>query len=626
MLSSRCALLNEYSFVPLNFMFKHLKALNKYFVKYKGRVIFGVIVIILSNLMAVIPAQVIGYVLDFVKENVQNSDSRILPHQNWFLHLTFDWINQAQLIKVVAYGGGVLLALALLKGFFMFLMREMINVMSRYIEVDLKDEIYSHYQKMDLNFFKTHNTGDLMNRIATDVSRVRYYVGPSLMYSTNLIILITVTVYFMFQVNVKLTLFTLIPLPILAFIIYYVNKIIHRKSERIQEDLSELTTLAQEDYSGIRVIKSYVEEESNKAYFDKASQSYMDSSINLAKTEALYRPSMQLMIGLSTLITVMVGGIAAIHGEITVGNIAEFVVYVNLLMWPVASIGMVMAMIQRASASQKRINQFLDVQPEIFTPPNAIKQEIKGNIQFENVQFTYPHTGIKALKDFNLNIKAGEKIAVIGRTGSGKSTLAHLLIRMYDPQAGSVSIDGVPVNKYDLTDLRSQVSLVPQEVFLFSDTIEGNIRFGKPEVTLEQIKQAARAAVIEKDILEFSNGFHTKVGERGVSLSGGQRQRVSIARALVKDPNLLIFDDCLSAVDADTEQRIIGGLYKYLQDKTALIITHRIFSTFKFDQIIVMDDGRIAEKGTHEELLSRGGLYTELYEKQQETNQETVSK
>jgi len=569
--------------------------------------------------MAVIPAQVVGYILDFVKNNVKQVGERIIPDQNWFLHLTFDWINNDTLITVVAYGGAVLLALALLKGFFMFLMREMINVMSRYIEVDLKEEIYSHYQKLDYNFFKTHNTGDLMNRIATDVSRVRYYVGPSLMYSTNLIVLITVTVYFMFQVNVELTLYTLIPLPILAFIIYYVNQIIHRKSERIQEDLSDLTTLSQEAYSGIRVIKSYVEEESNKKFFDKASQGYMDSSVDLAKTEALYRPSMQLMIGLSTLITVMVGGIAAINGEITIGNIAEFVVYVNLLMWPVASIGMVMSMIQRASASQKRINQFLDVTPDIYSPADAISKDLKGDIQFDNVNFTYPRTGIHALKNFNLNIKAGEKVAIIGRTGSGKSTLAHLLIRMYDPQEGEIRIDGVSVKKFDLEILRSQVSVVPQEVFLFSDTIEGNIRFGKPSVSMNEVEIAARDAAVANDILDFSNGFYTTVGERGVSLSGGQRQRISIARALVKNPNLLIFDDCLSAVDAETEQQIIEGLYNYLEDKTALIITHRIFSTFKFDQIIVMDEGEIAEKGTHEELLEYGGLYAELYEKQQET-------
>ena len=596
-----------------------------YFVKYKWRLILGILFIIISNVMAVVPAQVVGYVLDFVKENVGRTGDRVFPHQNWFLHFTFDWINNDTLIRVVAYGGALLLALALLKGFFMFLMREMINVMSRFIEYDLKSEIYRHYQQLDLNFFKMHNTGDLMNRISTDVSRVRSYVGPSLMYTVNLLVLITVTVYFMFQVNVKLTLYTLIPLPILAILIYYVNRIIHRKSERIQEDLSELTTLSQEAYSGIRVIKSYGEEASNIRYFEQASRHYMDSSVNLAKTEAVYRPSMQLMIGLSTLIAVMVGGIAAIHGEVTVGNIAEFVVYVNLLMWPVASIGMVMAMIQRASASQKRINEFLDVQPEIVSPPDAVAPVIKGDIRFEAVHFTYPHTGIQALRNFDLEIKAGQKVAIIGRTGSGKSTLAHLLIRMYDPQAGRITIDGVDLRDYALESLRAQVSVVPQEVFLFSDTIENNLRFGAPDASMEQLQQAARDAAVEQDILEFPAGYQTRVGERGVSLSGGQRQRVSIARALAKNPNLLIFDDCLSAVDAKTERQIISSLYAYLAEKTAIIITHRIFATFKFDQVIVLDDGRIAERGTHEQLLQKDGLYAELYRKQQQTGKTPVS-
>ncbi len=606
-------------------MFKHLKALNKYFIKYKWRVILGIVFIIFSNLMAVLPAQVIRYIIDFVQENIKETGERIIPHQNWFLHFSFDWVNHATLIHVVAYGGAVLLALALLQGFFMFLMREMINVMSRFIEYDLKNEIYTQYQRLDLHFFKTHNTGDLMNRISTDVSRVRYYVGPSLMYSVNLIVLITVTVYFMLRVNVMLTLYTLIPLPVLAVIIYYVNQIIHRKSERIQEDLSELTTIAQESYSGIRVIKSYVDEAANMDHFEKANRHYMDSSVDLARTEALYRPSMQLMIGLSTLITVMVGGIAAIRGEISIGSIAEFVVYVNLLMWPVASIGMVMSMIQRASASQKRINQFLEIQPQIISPSHAVNKKIIGTVHFQNVNFTYSHTGIQALKDFNLSIEAGQKIAVVGKTGSGKSTLAQLLIRMYDPQEGKITIDGTELNRYDLKDLRSQVSVVPQEVFLFSDTIENNLRFGAPDATIELIRSAAREAAIEKDILNFPEGFQTRVGERGISLSGGQRQRVSIARALVKNPNLLIFDDCLSAVDAKTERTIIESLYNYLKEKTALIITHRIFATFRFDQIIVMDDGRIAEQGTHEQLLAKRGLYADLYHKQQQDDESSVT-
>ncbi|TAN18407.1 MAG: ABC transporter ATP-binding protein [Chitinophagaceae bacterium] len=599
-------------------MFRHLKSLNKYFVKYKWRLILGLIFIAISNLMAVIPAQVIRYLLDFVSDNIRAAGNRVIPHQNWFLHFSFDWINQAKLIHVVAYGGALLLLLALLKGFFMFLMRQTIIVMSRFIEFDLKNEIYTHYQKLDLNFFKIHNTGDLMNRISDDVSRVRMYVGPALMYTANLVILIVMALYFMLKVDVSLTIYTLIPLPFLAITIYYVNKIIHRKSERIQAQLSNLTTLSQEAYSGIRVIKSYAQERSNVHFFDKECKSYMNVSVDLAKTEAVYFPSMQLMIGLSTLITVMIGGIQAIHGVITVGSIAEFVVYVNLLMWPVASIGAVTAMIQRASASQKRINEFLNTEPEIKSSVQAVSKAIKGKIKLDHVSFTYPHTGIKALQNFNLEILPGEKVAVIGRTGSGKSTLAQLLIRMYDPQKGTITLDEVDIREYNLESLREQISYVPQDVFLFSDTITNNIRFGLDAADEESVHKAARQASIEKEIQSLPGGFGTLIGERGVTLSGGQKQRISIARALIKDPHLIVFDDCLSAVDARTEKEIIGNLYEYLKDKTTLFITHRIFALFEFDKIIVLEDGHIVEQGTHDMLLRQNGYYAEMYRKQQQ--------
>lgn len=599
-------------------MFRHLKALNKYFVKYKWRLILGLIFIAISNLMAVIPAQVIRYLLDFVSDNIKAAGNRIIPHQNWFLHFSFDWINQAKLIHVVAYGGALLLLLALLKGFFMFLMRQTIIVMSRFIEFDLKNEIYTHYQKLDLNFFKIHNTGDLMNRISDDVSRVRMYVGPALMYTANLVILIAMALYFMLKVDVSLTIYTLIPLPFLAITIYYVNKIIHRKSERIQAQLSNLTTLSQEAYSGIRVIKSYAQERSNVRFFDKECKSYMNVSVDLAKTEAVYFPSMQLMIGLSTLITVMIGGIQAIHGVITVGSIAEFVVYVNLLMWPVASIGAVTAMIQRASASQKRINEFLNTEPEIKSSVQAVSKAIKGKIKLDHVSFTYPHTGIKALQNFNLEILPGEKVAVIGRTGSGKSTLAQLLIRMYDPQRGTITLDEVNIREYNLESLREQISYVPQDVFLFSDTITNNIRFGLNAANEESVHKAARQASVEKEIQSLPGGFGTPIGERGVTLSGGQKQRISIARALIKDPHLIVFDDCLSAVDARTEKEIIGNLHEYLKDKTTLFITHRIFALFEFDKIIVLEDGHIVEQGTHDMLLRQNGYYAEMYRKQQQ--------
>jgi len=594
----------------------HLKSLNKYFIRYKWRLLLGIAFVILSNIPAVVQPQVIRYVIDLTEENIGFyrilNGSLLQP-----VYLKF-------LTSVIAYFGVVMLLLALLRGLFMFFMRQTLIVMSRYIEYDLKNEIYQHYQELDLMFYKTHNIGDLMNRITEDVSRVRMYVGPALMYSVNLFFTIVMTVYVMWQVNVKLTLFTLAPLPFLALTIYYVNRIIHKRSERIQAELSNLTTIAQENYSGIRVIKSYTQEEATAEHFREACERYKISALYLARTEAIYFPSMLLMIGLSTLITILIGGIQAIHGTVTIGSIAEFVVYVNMLTWPVASIGSVASMIQRASASQKRINEFMQIQPRIRNHPHALKPVLKGEIDIRHLSFTYPNTGRTAIKDFSLHIRPGEKVAIVGRIGCGKTTLTHLLIRMYDPQQGEILYDGIPIQQIELSWLRQQISYVPQDVFLFSDTIANNIRYARPDASLEEVRAAARAASIDREIMEFPQQYDTLVGERGVTLSGGQKQRISIARALLKNPNILIFDDCLSAVDARTEKEILDNLYQFLKDKTAIIITHRIFALFDFDQVIVMDQGKIIEQGTHESLLEKGGYYAALYARQQSTHDQAA--
>ena len=600
---------------------KHLAALNKYFWKYKWLFLLGIIFIILSNYFRILSPQVTKYVLNTVehslKKETTSSPSTTVNYDPLVKKIFIQNLQASSLKSKIFVCGIVLLGLALISGFFMFLMRQTIIVMSRHIEFDQKNEIFSHYQKLDTNFYKTHSTGDLMSRISEDVSRVRMYSGPAIMYVINLAATIGFSVFYMVKENSELTLYVLAPLPILAVAIYYVNTIINKKSDKIQSLLSDLTTNAQESYSGIRVIKSFVQEKAMLGFFEKNSEDYRKNAISLAKTEAIYFPSISLLIGLSTLITILIGGFYVINGQISIGVIGEFVMYILLLSFPVSAIGWTASMIQRAATSQRRINEFLHTRSTIQNDKDSKPLFLKGDIEFKNVDFTYPHTGIHAIKHFDLKINKGQKIAIVGKTGSGKSTIAQLLLRMYDPQHGEILYDDTSIKKLDLSSLRSQVSYVPQDVFLFSDTVENNIAFGIKNASEEMIKKAASNAAVENEIGQFSQKYKTIIGERGVTLSGGQKQRISIARALMKEHEIVIFDDCLSAVDAKTESQIINKLDSYLKNKTAIIITHRIFSLFNFDKIILLKDGAVAEQGTHSELLGKNGYYAEMYAHQQ---------
>ncbi|MEJ2879887.1 ABC transporter ATP-binding protein [Pedobacter sp. GR22-6] len=586
---------------------KHLRYLNKYFYKYKWRIIPGVFFVIVSNIFGVIPAQVIGHAFNLITENIQ-------------LYVLFEGFERREIIYDIfsyslLYFGALVLILYLLRGLFLFFMRQTIILMSRHIEYDMKNEIYAHYQRLSLGFYRRNNTGDLMNRATEDVNRVRMYVGPAIMYAINTAVLFALVIYAMFSVNATLAIFCLLPLPVLVITIYFVNTLINQRSEQIQEQLSKLSSFVQERFSGIRVIKSYVREEYTKAIFAKESQEYRENAMGLVKVQALFYPTMILLVGLSTILTIFVGGKQVINGSITSGNIAEFIVYVNQLTFPVSMLGWVTTLIQRAAASQKRINEFLELQPDIKNEEN-VKHTISGNIRFENVSFTYPDTGITAIQEVSFEIKKGQFVAIIGRTGSGKSTLANLIMRMYDADEGQISVDNIPIKELNMQSYRDQIGFVPQEVFLFSDTIRNNIGFGMDIVTEQQVEEAAKNAAVYQNILDFEHQFQTMLGERGITLSGGQKQRVSIARALIKEPKVLIFDDCLSAVDTRTEEEILNNLGRVMNGKTSILIAHRISTIKNADKILVMDQGKIIEEGNHEELLKLSGTYTEMYQNQ----------
>jgi ATP-binding cassette subfamily B multidrug efflux pump len=586
---------------------KELAYLNKFFYKYRWRLLPGVLFVIISNLFAVLPAQVIRIAFDLVNENIA-------------LFRLFNGFNRQELISKIfgqslLFFGVIVLILALIRGLFLFFMRQTIILMSRHIEYDLKNEIYLHYQKLSMAFYRRNNTGDLMNRVTEDVSRVRMYLGPGIMYTINTIVLFILVIISMFNVNTRLTVFSLLPLPILAITIYYVHSMINHRSEKIQEQLSSLSSFVQETFSGIRVIKAYVREEDIRRKFNIESENYKSHSMSLVQIQALFYPMMLLLVGLSTIITVYIGGVEVINGNISSGNIAEFIVYVNQLTFPVMSLGWVTSLIQRAAASQKRINEFLNTNPEINSVLGE-KTELQGNVTFENVSFKYPDTGIQAIKNISFEAKNGEFLAIIGRTGSGKSTIANLLMRMYDADNGQILLDGKPIGRLDIQHFRQQIGFVPQEVFLFSETIYNNIAFGMTEAEPGKVEMAAKNAAVYENIMEFDKGFQTLIGERGITLSGGQKQRLSIARAIIKEPQILIFDDCLSAVDTKTEEEILSNLSNLMKNKTSILIAHRVSTIKNADRILVMDNGEIVEQGTHTNLMALKGVYFDLFEKQ----------
>ena len=615
-----------------------LLKLNPYFAKYPWQLLLGTVFIVLSNLFAVYAPQVVREAIDLITAGFTQLQ---LPAAERTLDVpdTLErWISWTgiglndrvqrlgdggELARTIVWLAGLLallyLALALLKGFFLFLMRQTIIVVSRLIEFDLKNDVFDHYQRLDRAFYKRNSTGDLMNRISEDVGKVRMYLGPAVMYTINLVVLFVMCIGFMLHVNTELTLWTLAPLPLMSIAIYYVSDVINRKSARVQEQQSRLSTLAQETFSGIRVLKAYAKEPMAVDRFREAAGEYRARSLEQAKVDAVFMPAIMLLIGVSSVLTILVGGLKLINGDpsVTVGNIAEFIIYVNMLTWPFASLGWVTSLIQQASASMVRIDEFLSTEPAIADAGDEL-QEIHGAITFKKVSFTYPDTGITALRDVSFHLPAGGTLAVVGHTGSGKSTLADLIARAYDPTSGQVLIDGIDVRRIKLARLRHQLGFVPQDVFLFSDSIRSNIAFRlEPSADVEErVVQAARTAQVHNDIIGFPKGYDTLLGERGITLSGGQKQRVSIARAIAARPRILLFDDDLSAVDTATEEAILRELRSVMKGRTTVIISHRISAVRDADRILVLDHGRVVEEGTHAELIAKGGVYNQLHEEQ----------
>ncbi|WP_455170561.1 ABC transporter ATP-binding protein [Aegicerativicinus sediminis] len=578
---------------------KELQHLNKYFYKYRYKLLAGVIITIIARIFLLFTPELIGNSVDIIDDYRNNIVTDV------------SYVRTELLINILYIIGA-----AIVGGMFTFLMRQTIINVSRYIEFDLKNEVYQQYQRLSLNFYKSNRTGDLMNRISEDVGKVREYAGPAIMYSINTITLFVIVLFLMFKAAPTLTLYTIIPLPILSVFIYILSKQIHKKSTIVQQWLSKLSSFTQESFSGIAVIKSYGIEEKVNVDFEILSTEHRGKNIDLAKVQALFFPLMILLIGLSNILVIYIGGRQYMDGQIeSLGVIAKFIIYVNMLTWPVATVGWVTSVIQRAEASQKRINEFLKEEPEI---KNKVEQHttIEGHIQFNDVSFTYPDTNIQALKHVSFELKPGETIAILGKTGSGKSTILDLIGRLYDVSSGNITIDDRAIDQINLDDLRKSIGYVPQDAFLFSDTIKNNIKFGKADATDEEIIEAAKNANVHKNIVKFSKGYDTILGERGITLSGGQKQRVSIARAIIKQPEILLFDDCLSAVDTETEEKILKNLMKLAKNTTTIIVSHRISSAKNADKVIVLKDGEIIQAGNHQNLVVQEGYYKDLYMKQ----------
>ena len=578
---------------------KELAYLNKYLLKYKWKLITGFIITIIARIFSLFVPPLIGNSLTAIEQFLRGSKPDPIV------------LKELLLINIL-----IIIGSAFISGFFTFLMRQTIINVSRYIEYNLKNEVFWHYQRLTQRFYKNNRTGDLMNRISEDVSKVRMYVGPAIMYSINTTTLFILVISYMVSIAPLLTLYTIIPLPVLSIIIYRLSKVINLRSTAVQEVLSKLSSFTQESFSGISVIKSYNLQKQMTGSFKILSQESYEKNIDLVKVQAWFFPLMILLIGFSNLIVIFIGGKQYIDGIIEIGVLAQFIIYVNMLTWPVATVGWVTSVVQQAEASQKRINAFLDEQPNI-EDGKGISTTIKGNIRFDKVSLYYPETKTTALKEVSFSIKSGETLGIVGKIGSGKSTILDLISRLYDTNSGTISIDGNSIENFHLDQLRTLIGYVPQNAFLFSDTIENNIRFGNEEATEEAIVQAAESAAIAANINEFSKAFKTLLGERGVTLSGGQIQRISIARALIKDPKILLLDDCLSAVDTDTEEEILRNLKYFCKDKTTIIVSHRISSIKDADQILVLENGKIIQQGNHKSLIKNRGYYKDLHVKQQ---------